>query len=98
LVNQLWMWDRSGSRRLAGSAPLANFGHLVRRGRTESPKIHTESRLDRTAQKVDDLLGRGPGTEYLGHAELLELRHIVGRDRAAEHDQHVIDTLLGEQL
>src|SRR5436190_17224131 len=50
------------------------------------------------ANVVDDRLRRGAGGEHLGHAELLELGYVLGRDRAAHRDEHVLDSLLAQQL
>ena len=46
------------------------------------------------ADELDDLVGAGPGGEDLGDAELLQLGDVVGRDRAADRDQDVVDALL----
>src|SRR3954452_5994075 len=52
----------------------------------------------RVLDEVDDRLRRGARREHLGHAELLELRDVVGRDRAADGQQHVVGALLAEEL
>src|SRR5438093_9103727 len=44
------------------------------------------------AYVIDDRLRRGAGGEHLGHTELLELGYVLGRDRAAHRDQHVLDS------
>src|SRR3954452_23142799 len=52
----------------------------------------------RVLDEVDDRLRRGARREHLGHAELLELRDVVGRDRAADGQQDVVDALLAQEL
>src|SRR5437588_20433 len=53
---------------------------------------------DRAANEVDDLLGRGARGEDLGHAQLLELGYVLGRDRPAHGHHHVLGALLPEQV
>src|SRR2546422_8920942 len=52
----------------------------------------------RLADELDDRLRRGPGSNHLGHAELLELRYVLRGDRAPDGDHHIVDALLVQQL
>src|SRR2546421_5217869 len=52
----------------------------------------------RLTDVIHDRLRRGAGGEHLGHAEPLELRNVLGRDRAADRDEHVLDPLFAQQL
>ena len=51
---------------------------------------------DGAADEVDDLVGRRAGREDLGNAQLLQLGDVVGGDRAADGDDHVVDALIGQ--
>src|SRR4051794_24646462 len=77
-------WNRSPRRR----AP-------TRSGRRPRPRARL---ADRAAYEVDDLLRGRAGREDLGHAELLQLGDVLGRDRAADRDHHVVGALLLQQV
>ena len=53
---------------------------------------------DRPADEVDDALHGSAGREDLGNSQLLQLRDVVTRDRAADDEDHVLGVLLLEQL
>src|SRR4051794_25774816 len=48
---------------------------------------------DCAAHERDDVLRGRAGCKDLGDAELLQLGDVVGRDRAADRDDHVVDVL-----
>src|SRR6266545_3373732 len=52
---------------------------------------------DRPLDEPDDLVGGRAGREDLGDTELLQLRDVVGRDRAADRDDDVHGALGREQ-
>src|SRR3954454_11714605 len=72
-------------------------GAWVRRGARAAPSARSTPPY-RVLDEVDDRLRRGARREHLRHTELLELRDVVGRDRAAHGQQHVVDALLAQEL
>ena len=60
------------------------------RGVTRPSDSGARSGSDGAAQEVDDLAGRRAGAEDRGDALRLELVGVVGRDRPADDDEHVV--------
>src|SRR5579884_2305561 len=83
----------SGRRR-----PLGCYSQQISPHAGADTRGATALRPDRAPDELDRILRRGPGREHLGDAELLELLDVVGGDRAANREHHIVHPLLTQQL
>src|SRR5207247_836007 len=79
-----------------GRRPVAYTYRLA--GLYQQPPSAGFPLLHGALDEVDDVLRGSAGREDLGDAEALELGDVVGRDRAADGEKHVVDALLAQQL